>query len=523
MPMIIDAIDINSIIEKVDINQVVQRVDVDEIVSKVDVDKIVDRVDIEAIIDRVDMQKIIDRIDINKIVEGIDIDALVEQTELGSIIARSTTGIVTEVLDVIRAQGVGLDDFVFRWGNRLVDAGPRSPTGPWAHPSSSLPRPPRDGDAGPFAGADRRPPGPLRRRRQPARRVRRRRRRLVGPLHDRRRPLRHVLPSRHARNYSVTNHQILALVILVVWEFLYYTYQWGVSGRTIGMAVFGLQVVTVEGGRITMRQAAVRTLGLALCIATLGIGFLGIVYQRERRGLDDLVAKTAVVYSWDARAARLRWMARTESPQHPSAFPHQPSHGQPEERAAASVAVPESGIAGPSTMPVHVLHRSHEAAPGRRRGHPEPSRADERRWRSTSMIPFRDALRELGPDNSTRLVVITGVGRGFCSGADHENPGSIPHIDGLTLPTIALRSMEMLDDVMATIRRLHQPVIVAVNGAAIGGGFCLALVADIRVVFRGRLTDAERVEDIEMMMRETHTHKKKKKNVSGGGPPVCIW
>ena len=120
VPLIIDAIDINAIIDKVDINQIVQRVDVDEIVAKVDVDKIVERVDVEAIIDRVDIQKIIDRVDINKIVEGINIDALVEQTELGSIIARSTTGIVTEVLDVIRAQGVGLDDFVFRWGNRLV-------------------------------------------------------------------------------------------------------------------------------------------------------------------------------------------------------------------------------------------------------------------------------------------------------------------------------------------------------------------------------------------------------------------
>ena len=55
--------------------------------------------------------------------DKIDIDALVEQTELGSIIARSTTGVLTEILDVIRAQGVGLDDFILRWGNRLDRAG----------------------------------------------------------------------------------------------------------------------------------------------------------------------------------------------------------------------------------------------------------------------------------------------------------------------------------------------------------------------------------------------------------------
>jgi len=97
------------------------------------------------------------------------------------------------------------------------------------------------------------------------------------------------------------------------------------------------------------------------------------------------------------------------------------------------------------------------------------------------MIPFRDRLREIGTDNDIRVVVITGAGRGFCSGADLENPGAIPFIDGLTLPTIALRSMELLDEVITTIRRLHQPVIAAVNGPAIGGGFCLALSTDIRI------------------------------------------
>src|SRR5580700_5802054 len=97
------------------------------------------------------------------------------------------------------------------------------------------------------------------------------------------------------------------------------------------------------------------------------------------------------------------------------------------------------------------------------------------------MIPFRETLEAIGRDNDTRVVVITGAGHGFCSGADLEDPGMIPDIDGLGLPAIALRSMGLLDDVIRTLRRLHQPVIAAINGAAIGGGFCLSLATDIRV------------------------------------------
>jgi len=97
------------------------------------------------------------------------------------------------------------------------------------------------------------------------------------------------------------------------------------------------------------------------------------------------------------------------------------------------------------------------------------------------MVPLRSVLQELTYDNSVRAVVLTGAGRGFSSGADHKSAGSVPHIDGLTRPSYALRSMEVLDDVLLALRKMHQPVIAAVNGAAIGGGLCLALACDIRV------------------------------------------
>jgi uncharacterized RDD family membrane protein YckC len=128
-------------------------------------------------------------------------------------------------------------------------------------------------------------------------------------------------------SYNLTSHQVIAVIVLAVWEFVYYAYQWAVGGRTIGMAIFGLQVVTTQGGPIGVRQATVRTLGLALSVAFFWFAFWGIIFQRERRALDDLLAGTAVVYSWDARAARLRWMARTESATH-GGVPHQQGHEQ---------------------------------------------------------------------------------------------------------------------------------------------------------------------------------------------------
>lgn len=96
------------------------------------------------------------------------------------------------------------------------------------------------------------------------------------------------------------------------------------------------------------------------------------------------------------------------------------------------------------------------------------------------MVPFLDALRETGADPSVRAIVVTGAGRGFCSGADQESAGVPPGVEGLPPVSYALRAMALLEDVVLTIRRLPQPVVAAVNGPAIGGGLCLALACDLR-------------------------------------------
>ncbi|WP_372749190.1 enoyl-CoA hydratase [Litorivivens sp.] len=98
------------------------------------------------------------------------------------------------------------------------------------------------------------------------------------------------------------------------------------------------------------------------------------------------------------------------------------------------------------------------------------------------MVPLKEALEEVSFDNDTRVVILTGAGEGFCSGADLEDPGYMSIFDGLTMPGIARRAMKVLDDVVKALQDMHQPVIGAINGAAIGGGFCLAMATDIRVV-----------------------------------------
>jgi hypothetical protein len=118
--LVLDAIDINALVGQVDMDALLAKVDVDAIVSKVDVDGLIDRVDVQKIIERVDVEAIIERVDVQGIIERVDIDALVEKTELGTIIAHSTSGIASGVLDVVRAQGVGLDDFLARWVNRIM-------------------------------------------------------------------------------------------------------------------------------------------------------------------------------------------------------------------------------------------------------------------------------------------------------------------------------------------------------------------------------------------------------------------
>lgn len=90
---------------------------------------------------------------------------------------------------------------------------------------------------------------------------------------------------------------------------------------------------------------------------------------------------------------------------------------------------------------------------------------------------LRRLAADADADDGVRAVVLTGAGRGFCSGLDLTDAAQLP-----SMPTTRmLREQEGWSAAVTSFRTITKPVIAAVNGPAAGAGFALALAADIRL------------------------------------------
>ena len=86
-----------------------------------------------------------------------------------------------------------------------------------------------------------------------------------------------------------------------------------------------------------------------------------------------------------------------------------------------------------------------------------------------------DALREAASGRTVRAVIITGAGRGFCSGQDLRATAGEGGLD------VGAILRDHYTPAIRAIRSMDQPVIAAVNGVAAGAGFSLALACDLRI------------------------------------------
>jgi len=92
------------------------------------------------------------------------------------------------------------------------------------------------------------------------------------------------------------------------------------------------------------------------------------------------------------------------------------------------------------------------------------------------------AIDEAREDDEVKVLIITGAGRGFCSGADITAPvrGTDPKQPGITRPT-RLEPFISFGSLAKRLRSFHKPAIAAINGLATGGGLTIACLCDVRI------------------------------------------
>jgi uncharacterized RDD family membrane protein YckC len=152
----------------------------------------------------------------------------------------------------------------------------------------------------------------------------------------------------HTINWDRNN--LPAAIVYGCWWFVYFAYSWAATGKTFGMALLGIRVVSREGDVPGPRRAIIRALLFPVSFVLFGLGFVGILVDGERRALHDVVASTTVVYTWDARAQRLRFLARDELARVP-AQPGPPATESTAETIAEAAAPPNAAGAEPGPMP----------------------------------------------------------------------------------------------------------------------------------------------------------------------------
>ncbi|MBW2648488.1 MAG: enoyl-CoA hydratase/isomerase family protein [Deltaproteobacteria bacterium] len=112
------------------------------------------------------------------------------------------------------------------------------------------------------------------------------------------------------------------------------------------------------------------------------------------------------------------------------------------------------------------------------------NRPEQLNAQSVEMLAeFEELFRILSDyENTLKVLIITGAGKAYCSGADLNDAMAHKDTEAFADPELFLKiAQERYSNLILGMRKIPQPIISAVNGPAAGGGFAMTLASDIRV------------------------------------------
>jgi len=311
------------VVESMDVNAILEHVDWNEVLEKIDPNALLDGIDVDKLLDRVDWNRHLDRVDVDRHLGRVDYDAIIQRFDLEDVVARSTSGVVSGFSNLLRTRMAWVD----QWGQRIcrcycccskqkrtkkknqttdgallvcpVEYLPPRPGRPedswdvWKNPSEL--------DKATFGRSIQfRTSGAFNR--------------LVyscidslvtwitfGTLTAIVQTLGGVFTENRdwLEGNPVASNPFFDPLLFYCLSNVYWIFLVGCFGRTLGMWVLGLLMVSKEGDRLSFCQVITQAILDSLDILLFGwvIGF----FRRDGAFLSDLLGGVNIIYAWDVR------------------------------------------------------------------------------------------------------------------------------------------------------------------------------------------------------------------------------
>lgn len=95
--------------------------------------------------------------------------------------------------------------------------------------------------------------------------------------------------------FAVSSTSAIGTILVLVWAFGYLIFFWSTSGSTPGKAIMGIKVISTDGGKVSVGKAIVRIIGYAISGIVIYLGFLWVIWDKDKQGWHDKIAGTYVV------------------------------------------------------------------------------------------------------------------------------------------------------------------------------------------------------------------------------------